>query len=361
MRKICKLSISVILAGTVVIAQESATVQAPEIVKAGEKVSLDISVDTAPNFDGGGVLVWVSGPGMFNTQSSCPLPNGQRVCHYSFTIPADATSGTYEVSRLAFSSGARMFDLPFKKVAFQVVANTGLTFPTRAEATLRASQVQLLRGEERRLQERLQSLKAIVGGEQEPLRTSTVKVLRGRLEDELNAIAATQSKFRNLGDESQKAAAEIFFDDLRIGYVEVLSGLTHGDKRAHTGSLQVFPARFIQSDKSKHGDSSQYPLVAQAIFRPFEINELAYTLVADTEALTFNLEVNSNPAGATIFYGRRGDIAYKQHSNPTDSTIKALPYAIWTIRFQKQGFRDKNYEFNPFVEPNRVITVNLEK
>src|SRR6267378_903236 len=38
--------------------------------------------------------------------------------------------------------------------------------------------------------------------------------------------------------------------------------------------------------------------------------------------------------GATISYRRRGD-SYRQHPDQTNSVIRALPYAIWTIRFQK--------------------------
>jgi len=43
-------------------AQESATVSVPDIAKAGETVSIKILLDKAPNFDGGSILVWVSGP-----------------------------------------------------------------------------------------------------------------------------------------------------------------------------------------------------------------------------------------------------------------------------------------------------------
>jgi hypothetical protein len=54
-RKLCVLAIA---ACSVALAQESATVRGPEVVKAGEVVDLEISVDRAPNFDGGAVQVW---------------------------------------------------------------------------------------------------------------------------------------------------------------------------------------------------------------------------------------------------------------------------------------------------------------
>jgi hypothetical protein len=108
------------------------------------------------------------------------------------------------------------------------------------------------------------------------------------------------------------------------------------------------------------GVVTRYPLTAQAVFRVFEVNELAYSLVADTQTLAFDLEVNSNPEGAANSYRRRGD-PYKQHPNPTNSTIKSLPYAEWFIRFQKQGYHDQEIDFSAFVEPNRIVIANLQK
>jgi hypothetical protein len=137
--KFCMLAAA---ACSVALAQESATVRGPEVVKAGEVVDLEISVDTAPNFDGGGVMVWVA-----NVQSSCDLPRGEKVCHFKFRTPVDASSGTYYVTKLAFWTGSRQIDLPFKKIGFQVIANSGLVFRASAEVRVKPSQVQLLRGE----------------------------------------------------------------------------------------------------------------------------------------------------------------------------------------------------------------------
>jgi hypothetical protein len=266
----------------------------------------------------------------------------------------------YYVTRLAFWTGSRQIDLPFKKIGFQVVANSGLVYPTKAEVIVKPSQVQLLRGEATRLQTQVQILEASVVGEQEPLGAATVRTLRSTIENELNSLQITESKFHELGDKSQVDAAQVFFDDLRTGYTEVLAGLSEKEKGSSTGA-SITTAAWTSQTQANQRKGPRYPLTALAVLRPFELNELAYKLVADTESLTFNLEVNSNPEGATILYGRRGDTPYKQHQSPTNSTIKSLPYAIWIVRFQKQGFRDKDVEFNPFVEPNRVITANLDK
>jgi hypothetical protein len=361
MGALSKLSILTVAACSLAMAQESATVRGPEVAKAGESVDFEISVDSAPNFEGGGLMVWVAGPG-FDQQSGCSLPRGEKKCLYRLNLPIDISSGTVYITKIAFWTGSRQIDLPFKKVGFQVVASSGLVFPSRAEVSVRPSQVQLLRGEEMRLEAQVQTLKASVAGEQEPLRAGTIRALRDRLEEELDSLKATESRFRELGDNSQTAAAQVFFDDLRTGYTEVLAGLSE-KKRKERSSIResiVAAAWPPQTEGEQHG-GRRYPLTALAVLRPFELNELAYRLVADTSSLTFSLEVNSNPEGATVFYGRRGDTSYKQHQNPTNSTIKSLPYAIWIVRFQKPGFRDKDVEFNPFVEPNRVITAILTK
>lgn len=297
---------------------------------------------------------------MASVQSACELPRGEKVCHFRFRIPVDYSPGMYYVTRLAFWTGSRQIDLPFKKIGFQVVANSGLVYPTKAEVIVKPSQVQLLRGEATRLQTQVQILEASVVGEQEPLGAATVRTLRSTIENELNSLQITESKFHELGDKSQVDAAQVFFDDLRTGYTEVLAGLSEKEKGSSTGA-SITTAAWTSQTQANQRKGPRYPLTALAVLRPFELNELAYKLVADTESLTFNLEVNSNPEGATILYGRRGDTPYKQHQSPTNSTIKSLPYAIWIVRFQKQGFRDKDVEFNPFVEPNRVITANLDK
>jgi hypothetical protein len=107
-------------------------------------------------------------------------------------------------------------------------------------------------------------------------------------------------------------------------------------------------------------DEPRYPPLAQGVLRVLEQNELAYSLVANKEGLTFNLEVNSVPAGATIFYWHRGD-EERKNNNPTNSTIASLPYAIWFVRIQMPGYKVEEREHDPFREPNHVLNVELHK
>jgi hypothetical protein len=333
------------------------TIVGDGIVKAGESLPLTVTLDRAPNFDGGSLsLVFRTSEGKGVAATSIATNPGQSVYHLKAPVGAAAPGGVYTLSDVTFYNTASWVPLPHKDVSFRVIGNPGLVYPTSAEVQVNPSQIQFLRSAAIGLQTRLQAMRASVAGKEEPLTKATIGALRSNLERELGTLKETEEKFRALADKSQdksqEEAAQVFFDDLRTGYTETLYNLSL-KKRASS-----VPTIIYASQTREVG--GRYPLTAQVVFRAFELNELAYNLVADTEMLVFDLDVNSNPEGATVSYRRRGD-SYKQHQNPTNSTIKSLPLAIWTVRFQKQGYRDQEIDFNPFVERNRTLTANLEK
>jgi hypothetical protein len=197
-------------------------------------------------------------------------------------------------------------------------------------------------------------LKASVA--RESLTNSIVEELKTKITEELNYVKKTESAFEEMGKKEQSGSAQIFFDDIRVGYSNVLADLSAKPLvETRAGMISVAWAPQVET-----GEGKRYPLAAQVVFGAFELNQRAYMLVADTQSLIFDLEVNSNPEGATISYRRRGD-SYKPHPNPTNSVVKALPYAIWTIRVEKHGFREQEIDFNPFVNSNHVVNANLTK
>lgn len=342
-------------------AQGPATVKIPEIVKAGETVSLDITLDNAPNFDGGYVSVRVEGPQDSRFVSGCEVRRGERGCTYVLHLPADAPGGTWYVSKLLFVSGAHKIDLPFEKLPFQVIANLDLVFPTSAEVAVNPSQVQLLRREATRLQTGIQALKAAVVDIPGASSRATDDVLRRQVLAEIGHLRATESSFHDLNEQvPQAGAAQVFFGDLRTGYEEALAVLSPEKSESAVKATLLTVALDSSHSVSTDKNRVKYPLAAQAVFRVIELNELAYALVADTGELTFDLEVSSLPEGASVSYRRRGD-PYHDLSNQTNSIIKGLPLAVWLVRFQKSGFRDKEIEHNPFTERNHTVTVELSK
>jgi hypothetical protein len=223
-----------------------------------------------------------------------------------------------------------------------------------------ASQAQLLKNEAVQLRYRLQVLKAnLILSERDAAAGSVAETLRKKIEEELGFLTATEARFHQLASSPSQldAEASVFFSDLRISYEDAKSQLKdRGALSEWRGSLKW--ASLVSNQGS--GEQPRYPVLAQAVIRVFEQNELAYVTVADAGTLTFDLDVTSSPAGATISYRRRGD-SFRQHPDQTNSVIRALPYAIWNIRFQKQGYRDEEREHDPFREPNHVINVQLKQ
>jgi hypothetical protein len=68
--------------------------------------------------------------------------------------------------------------------------------------------------------------------------------------------------------------------------------------------------------------------------------------------------VKSTPEGANICYYRRGD-SCRPDPDLTNTTIKALPLAIWKVEFHNDGFNVETREHDPFRESNHVVEVTL--
>lgn len=332
-----------------------------DIVKAGEKVSFTITLDRAPNFKGGALLYWIIAPNKTTIQSAIDLELGRRVYKLDFYVPVAASGGTWTLSELKFSPGfGELIPLKFKPVSFQVIPNTSLIFPAAAEAKVNPSQVQLLRQEAVRVQTRIQTLKANLTKIQPQLkREQLITLLRRYLNEALDAVERTERSFNDLkGSEPELLAAKVFFEDLQTSYRQALEQLANAQAQAQNEPL--FQVVTLATETQIKRDPIAYPLLAQVALRVLEQNELAYNVVANKESLTFDLEVNSIPAGATVYFWRRGD-PERKNDKPTNSTIPSLPYAIWLVRFQAPGYRDEEREHDPFREPNHVMTVELQK
>jgi hypothetical protein len=78
--------------------QDAATVEGvPDTIQAGEKVTIIVTIDRAPNFDDASVRIYIRGPEV-SIQSGCSIPKGGTKCSYTFTVPADSGAGTWAVA-----------------------------------------------------------------------------------------------------------------------------------------------------------------------------------------------------------------------------------------------------------------------
>jgi hypothetical protein len=240
---------------------------------------------------------------------------------------------------------------------FEVIAKKGLVFPSSAEITVNPSQVQLLRTAGMQLQTHVQSLKAALARSDNQGTGNIQRTIRDAIRIALESVNDTQLEFHRLSSTgSQQQKEQIFFDDLRINYDELLHSLG-GD----TGSIgldaeQLRPVSVVAAT-SRDGLSDNVIIQAAAL-RPFEQNEAAYEVVADTQSLIFDLTVKSTPPGAAICYHRRGDNC-RSNPDPTNTVITSLVYAIWMVQFHKPGYESEEIEHDPFREPNHLIDIDL--
>lgn len=335
-------------------AQDEASVSAPTMVKAGERITFTITLDKAPNFDSWYINWECHGPDLNQFGGTQMFASGIKQMQVVLNIPATASAGTYHFHVIGLVSG-KEFPLEGADAVFTVVRNENLVFPTKANVRISMSQAQLLRTAAGELQRRLQRFKAELNKEVNPQTALVEKTTRENLEEALKALTATGSEFNQLSyDNSQRTAAQIFFGDLRVSYVEALEKLQKLREQP-TVNDATYGTLLVNSSASPG-----YPMIAQEALRSLEQNELAYSVVVDTESLTFDLTVTSHPTGADVCYHRRGDPCHP-NSNQTNTTITALPYAIWLVQFHKDGYKTEEREHDPFREPNHVINVELNR
>ena len=237
-----------------------------------------------------------------------------------------------------------------------MIAKQGLVFPTSADIVVNPSQQQLLRLEARRLQRRIEDLKAaIVAYQQANQQGRITQVLRTNVEEAVKALDLTELEFESRATaKDQSSLARAFFGDLRLNYGTVARGL---GLRLASWNEQGRLLNVGLSAKAK--SDSWYPILAQAALRAFEGNELAYSIVAET-GLTFDLKVTSNPSGAVVSYHRRGDPLH-QCPDPTTALIPSLPLAIWYVRVEKAGYKAQEREHDAIRSADHVVNVELSR
>lgn len=333
-------------------------------VRAGDHFSFIAALDHSANVAGAVLQYSVSGPSHIKAVGNCSLAPYPRQSNEpfqyrcDFAVPAIGPAGTWRIRSLYlyFAVGDQKVRFTnWQDIKFRVLPNSGLVLPTLAFVTINIPQTQLLRSQAARLQERIQLLKVAISKYETHGRSGQVApLLKQNLVDAMESLSATKSEFIQLasaGDQNREA--EVFFDDLRTSYQDAIVEVTR--TTASSGNPQEF--LLIASKAPYEGGAD--PLVAEAL-RPLEQNELAYNLVATTGSLTFDLEVDSNPPGASVSYHRRGD-AWQPNPNPTNSTLHSLPYAIWIVKFEKPGYKTEEREHDPFRESNHVVSVELER
>jgi hypothetical protein len=326
-------------------------------IRAGDVFAFTANLDKSANLPGGVLQFEATGPGHIKAVRNCAPTSVPEQYACDFPIPAIGPAGNWKIRSiyLFFEVGNQKKGLKnWTPIDFRVLANPNVVLPTSAVLSISVPQADLLRRQLARLEERIQILKAAMSKyESASQKGEVTPLLKQNLAEAMTALAATRVEFLELAPGStQKEAAEIFFGDLRASYEEAIAALAKAARNPESSHT-------FQLVANKAATPSANPLFAAAL-RPLEQNELAYSVVTTTGSLTFDLEVDSNPAGASVSYHRRGD-SWQSNQNPTNSTIHSLPYAIWIVKFEKMGYKAEEREHDPFRESNHVLKVELER
>lgn len=336
--------------------QTSSTVACGDFsVKAGETLTVKLKFDKPLDMDGGQIQLVITPPNAIvgGLYGSAQTKSGVDRYEIPVQIPLSATGGDWMLDRVKlYFEGREPYPVPVTHCTFKIIAAVNPALPTTASASISPTQTQLLRKEALNVQTRMEQLKSTYQQYVSSNQTgSLADLLRNSLTQSKNSLDGTQTAFQKLGsDPTQQRHADILFDDLRRGYGDAIDQIS----RSTGGAV---PQLWLVSNNRL---AQEPPLLALAL-HPLERNARAFSTVADTQSLVFDLVVESSPPGAKVTYFRKGDATPSTSSDLTKAIIRGLPYAKWIVRLEFTGYKTEVREFDPFVEPNTVIHVDLQK
>lgn len=238
------------------------------------------------------------------------------------------------------------------KFSFTLEPADGLVTPNSATVTVNPSQAELLLGEADKLRAQADQLKRQLSSSEG---TANQGLLYNALKLALVEVDTTQEAFNARGGAPPSSAANGFFDSIRFDYGEVL-------KRLPSNSVAI-PKITPRIERVGAHLSVGAPLLSQVskdALASISHAARAYEIVASTGSLTFNLDVYSDPKGATISYRQRGK-EYYFVGHETDWRIENLDRGVYTIRLQKEGYEDAEYPFDAMDDTRTSISVTLKR
>jgi hypothetical protein len=238
---------------------------------------------------------------------------------------------------------------------FILEPNKELVTPTSVEVTVNPSQVKLLLVEADHLKAKAQDLRQRLSSAD----TATKQVLlQTSVQEAKNDLDRTEKIYKEQGGEPSSELAKdinIFFQDIRTDYADALKEPVKQSAQNIRGEAQFELVRASLREPNPPLDP-----VSEAVVGSVLHNAAAYEVVASTRDIRFNLDVYSDPQGATISWKLRGD-QYKPVDHDTDWRIENLPIAVYYIRLQKNGYADKETRFDAISNSGSSIHVHLER
>jgi hypothetical protein len=238
--------------------------------------------------------------------------------------------------------------------SFVVEPNKDLVTPTSVEVTVNPTQAKLLHVEASHLKNKAELLRQQLGSAD----TATKQfLLQASVHEAKNDVDKTEKIYKEQGSKQSSELAKdisIFFGDIRKDYTDALT-----ERKQPVQDIRgVRQSEFVSA--SLREPNPPLDPVSEAVIGSVLHNAAAYEVVASTRDIRFNLDVYSDPQGATISWKLRGD-QYKPVDHDTDWRIENLPIAVYYIRLQKNGYADKETRFDAISNSGSSIHVHLER
>jgi hypothetical protein len=349
-------------------------VQAPGSARAGERFTVKITLTKYPDFVDKNCALRLSGrlipasnsPQMLDgadrygvAMSSIELSPDRREYEISGALISDLPAGPWrgDVSISTDAPNGHSCRSPALEgnvgFTFDLQPAIGLVTPTSVAVTVNPSQIQLLLAEADRLNAKAQEIREHLNSENP---AANQVLLQNSLQDVLADLDKTEEAYKEKGVEPSFArAVNIFFDDIRFDYGEALKALANQSAQGSQAGPRLERVRAALGGPF----TTRLNRASEKVLASVLHNARAYYLAASSGTLTLNLDVYSDPKGATVSYKQRADPEFTSIDQKTDCQIPGLYRAGYLIRFQKPGYEEQTLPFNGADSDKTSITATL--
>jgi hypothetical protein len=237
--------------------------------------------------------------------------------------------------------------------AFTVVPAADLVTPTSAVVTVNFSQALLLRGAADHITAMAGDLKRQLGQESS---ANVQYLLQTSVRRALDDLGKTEAEYKKEADLPASASAvDVFFDDIRANYKDALDALLKDSARSAR-----FAPELMRVNLAAVGAPSPLSHGSEAVLESILHHARAFEVAASSRVMTFNLDVYSEPTGATISYRQRLDPpGFKPLDHTTDWHIPNVYHATYLVKFQKSGYVVQTLTFNGGENSSTSITAHV--
>jgi hypothetical protein len=231
-----------------------------------------------------------------------------------------------------------------------------LVTPISASVIVNPSQIELLLYEADRLKAKVQRLRQQLSSEN---MAANQALLRDSVKEAMADLDRTEAAYKENEDKgmppSYAQAVNVFFGDIRLNYREALKFLEKNSALQRQTGPRLVLVNSVLADSAPRLNPALEVGVASILHEA-----KAYDVLASSKTFYFNLDVFSEPKGATISYRQRGE-EYHPLDHETDWRIENLIRAVYLVRLQKPGYEDNVVTFDAIDSTSTSINIHLKR